>query len=383
MHKLGVSLIAAGLLTIWTFFCSVSLAQDQDQALVEAAERGHLAQVEALLDKGANVNAHDGSGYTVFRQAVFSGNTDLVKLFLDKGADANAKDSEGTTVLILAAHLGHADIARLLLDRGGDPNAKDDYGRTALMYAAWEKHSDVVKELKAHGVEATLTIAAILGDTAEVQRFIDSGSDVNEEDDAGNVPLIEAVEKEHSDVVRELLDNGADINAKCGHGLTALMSAAVRGQVQMVELLLDRKACANAKDSLGTTALDHTRMTIAEEETGSTALDPAKMARYQKIVELLKRAEGNQGKAECDQRVWTRETITGEVVAYTPRKNLTVSPARHLADRSPENITVEIGTRTRLVPFRIPAVGEKVEIQCRDRKGAKVADTVRILSGID
>jgi ankyrin repeat protein len=71
-----------------------------DDALVEAATKGDLAAVQALLAKGANVNARDNHGKTPLMVAAFQGHVSVVKSLLAKGADINAKDSlDGSTAL--------------------------------------------------------------------------------------------------------------------------------------------------------------------------------------------------------------------------------------------------------------------------------------------
>ena len=60
----------------------------------------------------------------------------------------------------------------------------------------------------------------------------------------GNVPLVEAVGRGQTTVVKFLLDNKADINA-VDHGLSAINRATENGNKEMVELLLDRGANVN------------------------------------------------------------------------------------------------------------------------------------------
>jgi len=55
-----------------------------------------------------------------------------------------------------------------------------------------------------------------------VRRAIDSGRDINEQDDDGATLLMEAVARGKEDVVEFLLDNGADVNIQDADGITAL-----------------------------------------------------------------------------------------------------------------------------------------------------------------
>jgi ankyrin repeat protein len=64
--------------------------------------------------------------------ASFGGHREVVEALLAKGADVNAKDDLGMTALILASGLGHREVVQLLLDKGADVNAMSKTGRTAL-----------------------------------------------------------------------------------------------------------------------------------------------------------------------------------------------------------------------------------------------------------
>ena len=99
----------------------------------DAARNGDLAGVQAELDKGADLNAKDESGYTPLYGAVEKGHKEVVELLIAAGADVNVKDGEwGETPLHLAADKGHKEVAELLITAGADVNAKDGGGDTPL-----------------------------------------------------------------------------------------------------------------------------------------------------------------------------------------------------------------------------------------------------------
>lgn len=101
--------------------------------LIDAAGRGDLARVKALLAEGADVNARDEMGVTPLMQASLAGNTDVVRFLLDKGADLNRQNKIGMTALTAAASGGKFEIVKLLLASGADLNLKGDASWTALM----------------------------------------------------------------------------------------------------------------------------------------------------------------------------------------------------------------------------------------------------------
>src|SRR5208282_2785565 len=103
--------------------------------LFAAATRGDASAVQALLAKGADVNAKDSIGATVLMLASFHGHFDVVQVLLAKGAEVNAKMSNGVTALGDASFNGHYEVVQALLDKGTEVNAKTSNGGTALMSA--------------------------------------------------------------------------------------------------------------------------------------------------------------------------------------------------------------------------------------------------------
>jgi len=92
-------------------------------------------------------------------------------------------------------------------------------------------------------------------DLPEVQRLLAEGADVDarsHENDGEQVPLEDAIEYGHIDVVKLLLSHGANVNARGRCGRTPLQSAAVIGNEAIVKVLLENGADVNARDYYGT-----------------------------------------------------------------------------------------------------------------------------------
>ena len=116
---------------------------DEWPVLVRAAEHGHLAVVEALLDAGAGE-----LGESLF-DAACRGHTAVVALLLDRGADVHF---ENGTPLYTAARYGHLETTTLLLDRGADPNMHPAWSMMTCLRAAREHgHHELAALLVAHG----------------------------------------------------------------------------------------------------------------------------------------------------------------------------------------------------------------------------------------
>jgi ankyrin repeat protein len=64
------------------------------EAMVRAAETGHVAAIGLMLDLGFPVDAHGGEdGGTALHAAAYSGSAEVVRLLLDRGAGLEARDA--------------------------------------------------------------------------------------------------------------------------------------------------------------------------------------------------------------------------------------------------------------------------------------------------
>jgi hypothetical protein len=103
--------------------------------LVQAAETGNIASVEALLTGGADVNARTETGTTALMRAASFGQVELVHVLLNKGAEINQERNDGFTALSLAVFFGQIDVLKLLLQRGADPTIKSRFETSPEMWA--------------------------------------------------------------------------------------------------------------------------------------------------------------------------------------------------------------------------------------------------------
>lgn len=139
--------------------CAVFYEQP-GSALADAAHRGDLAAIRALVAAGADPNAYDATGNTPLHWAARGGHpigphrcrgeaddrAEVVSALIDLGADPNALDhrgsipggSSGWTPLHMALHHEQFATAAKLLDRGADPNIRTQQGHSTLAMAADE-----------------------------------------------------------------------------------------------------------------------------------------------------------------------------------------------------------------------------------------------------
>ncbi len=221
-----------------------TLSQDfvyiDNSALIRSVRRNKFDTVKKYLEKGADVNAKDDSGFFPLLIAVDNNNYNMVKLLISSGADLNLKtgkiyDKKGIidygTALMYSTKLDLYDISKLLIVSGADVNIQNEDGKTALMIAAERGNEKITKLLISKGADVNiksvdkmtaLSYAARYGKTQTAKKLIAKGADVNNVHYYGKTPLIEAVEKGNYEMVKLLVSKGADVSHKNNGYDTAL-----------------------------------------------------------------------------------------------------------------------------------------------------------------
>lgn len=89
----------------WLLTCALLMsvpAYATTDELINGVKNKNLPAVEALLNKGENVNGANSQGNTALHYAVATNNADMVKLLLKHNADMNAKNNKGWSPLSIA-----------------------------------------------------------------------------------------------------------------------------------------------------------------------------------------------------------------------------------------------------------------------------------------
>jgi hypothetical protein len=118
-----------------------------NEVLLCAANTGHEAVVQLLLEAKADIESKDRFRQTPLSLSAVNGHEAIVKLLLKAKADKESEDRDGQTPLSLAAENGHEAIVKLLLEAKANMESEDEDGRTPLSLAADNGHEAVVKLL--------------------------------------------------------------------------------------------------------------------------------------------------------------------------------------------------------------------------------------------
>ena len=130
--------------------------------LTLAVRSGRAAAVLTLLEHGAGPNLERICGGAALYLAVSSNSLELTEILLRSGARdlrgtpciTHRSNSNGDTSLLTAIRLGSEDIALRLLNSKSDPNAPNNAGETPLMLAASRNDAYTVHKLIANGARS-------------------------------------------------------------------------------------------------------------------------------------------------------------------------------------------------------------------------------------
>ncbi len=99
------------------------LAWDANDDLLDAARKGDLDTVKALLEKGAPIEAKTSYGQTPLYLAAMSGHEDVVRFLLEKGAKTDITDTfYKAPMLDFVVDRKHYAIAKLIIAKGTGGN---------------------------------------------------------------------------------------------------------------------------------------------------------------------------------------------------------------------------------------------------------------------
>jgi len=206
---------------------------DGSTPLHVAAMRGHLACVEYLVEKGADVAYQDRNGSWSLSFAVAGGNEDIPARLIEYGAPLNLRTETGLTLLHFVAFRGQAESMAGLIASGIDVNMVDNWERSALWVTAGHGNADMVRSL------------------------IEAGANPDRANVYGATPILRAARQGHAEIVSILIESGAGLEnreARCGR--TALHYAAMSGYGDCVEALIEGGASVSARDHLGNNPMD-------------------------------------------------------------------------------------------------------------------------------
>ena len=203
---------------------------------------------------------------TAIAFASWMGHLEIVTKLSDERFDRETADDTHylTRALIKASSRGHEEIVDFLIDHIPRPTLNFFWDPVLLCQAAEVGYETLVKKFTtagagvdvAHEGTTPLQLAAKNGHESIVKHLLSLGADVNSEAAKDSFkPIMHAVNKGNTTMVRLLIEYGAGVRQLTGNGQTVLHLAAQNGRQEITRLLLERVPDLAARDRMGRTAL--------------------------------------------------------------------------------------------------------------------------------
>lgn len=168
-----------------------------------------------ILECGAKINQKiESFRYgSVLHYATKNNLEELTLLLLEYEANVNMRDDNSMTPLMFAARYGYPNTAELLLNNGANINYRHKYYGTPLMTAIEYDNFEVADLILTFGPNCNLgnnwtnpLIVAVQKRSLHlVKKILSTGAEYDVADSYGVVPLLHAIKKVYSPIVKELL----------------------------------------------------------------------------------------------------------------------------------------------------------------------------------
>lgn len=248
--------------------------------LAEAASRGDVSEVKALLGMGVHPDEPDGEGQTALGFATLLGHIELIDILCEAGADPNLVGPKGLNPLMTAVQASNYGLVVVLLNYGANANFVSDLAGTeripisVLSLAINRRDYEVVRLLISEGAKASrltdfetsnpLNLPGVeIPLDYRIWRYLFALRDfANSPDwdaaaDVGNDEWIlhRAVRDHDFELLERSIREGKSPNRLNAKKVSPLMVAAWHGNQGAVTLLLDRGANLADRDVMGRDAL--------------------------------------------------------------------------------------------------------------------------------
>ena len=198
------------------------LEKNDPQAVRKALENKHIAlnannfinyafnsdtlMMTVFLKASFEIDAAADNGNNAVAIAANKGNVMVLNYLFDHGAKANVKNSNGEAVLDNAVMMGNADVVKILIE-----------------------------QLKKEGADPASLGTAVL--IAMLQVLADAGAPLDNRGPDGYLPIHWTVKSGNYDAMMFLIEKGVDVNAKCGQGYSVLDWATNEGYTRLIKAL--------------------------------------------------------------------------------------------------------------------------------------------------
>ncbi len=133
-------------------------------------------------------------------------------------------------------------VLALLLDAGADPDVVNNQAKTPLDLAISGSKDEIIDLLLEAGASVEppvegIHVLAWNNEVIGVKLHIYAGTDIDQSDEFGNIPLLLAVEKGHIGVLELLIKHEANLEVSDPDGFTPLIMSAELNHPELLQIL--------------------------------------------------------------------------------------------------------------------------------------------------
>ena len=241
--------------------CNEKLSAGLTEALCTAVRRGHVDCGKVLIAAGADVNGRDPDGSTPFSLVGNANQHQCTEMLIEAGANVNLQDGATHSPLMWAAVMGCERSVNMLIKAGADVNYQGKNERTALSTASAAGYEKCMEILLAAGADVNILNKAIVSRRyACVKLLLEAGVDPKHlYTNKQSLLTVNAAAIGDYKVLKLLMESGADVNMQNENGETPLTALCFRGTgrsctveyIKCLKLLLRAGAKVNLVDSGG------------------------------------------------------------------------------------------------------------------------------------
>lgn len=263
--------------------CNVNLETTEGLTIPMYAINASSVNIEILstiLKANFNINEVASCGETLLTFALLSNPSfDVIKTLFEYGADVNVVNKNGKSPIELASSHYEVsnDVFNLLLNMGAKVEQKDGHHNALSLAAMKPNNVYKIKTLVKFGYKidsivdeyenTVLNYACTVKDNQKnIIILIELGADINHQNNSGQAPIWMATGSGNEENAKVLIKNGCDVNVVEEDNMTPLIAAAIKGEINIAKLLIENGADVNHSVMNKETALSQSLRTDKANE---------------------------------------------------------------------------------------------------------------------
>lgn len=238
---------------------------ETDKLMLNEARTQNWDVVLSLIDKDANINAKtDKTGETALTYAAYYAGTDVLKALIDRGADIEAVNSSGFTPLYITVDTMNLDSMRFLLEAGANPDVKTKNGTKPIYVPFMEKNQqmyDLLMEFNCPPASdanvLSLLMLQYIGED-DYHWFVNAANQDCKtlRSTFYSMMIIQPVAaKSNLNFLKTLIDTGWSVLSTDAQGNTLLHIAAQVGELENVKYLMEKGLKLTTRNKHGETPI--------------------------------------------------------------------------------------------------------------------------------